>query len=93
MRFAIAAAVIAATPALAQDFDDSYERAMIASDACESAWFDRGRKAAMDELMGAWRDMVLANNPLSRDFDRNIERLDRVDAAAKRCTALVYPDS
>ena len=84
--------IAASGPVLSDDGSDNYRAAMAALEKCETAWFEKGRLSALDELARLLPRVVLEMNPMSRDFEEQSRRANDVTEALRACTAIVYPE-
>jgi hypothetical protein len=93
MRFLIFLFLIAIpTLTAAQSIDDDYAEMRDAAERCESAWFERSRKKALDDLEKAGIRLVVRLNPLSRDHKRRMAYVKEATAELRKCGQRVYGD-
>jgi hypothetical protein len=84
------ALLVAGSPALSGGGSENYRAVMEALERCETAWFERSKRAALDEISRLAPRVVLEMNPMSRDFESQSQRAKDVTDALNRCAAIVY---
>ena len=93
MKKFLTVACICALPAQAQTSTERYHaEAMAALKQCEETWFQSRREEALKVIDDAASRLVVTLNPLSRNYDINMQMLADVTSALKRCGKIVYQD-
>jgi phosphopantothenate synthetase len=64
---------------------------MKASDVCENSWFQFRREKAAETISDQGTYLATTLNPLSRSAEEQMQMLDDVTNALRRCTKLAYP--
>ena len=86
-------ALICALPAQAQTRAERHHTdAMEALKQCEDTWFQSRREDALKVIDRAGMYLAASLNPLSRGYDEDMQLLDEVTSALKRCGKIVYQD-
>ncbi|MEL7299375.1 MAG: hypothetical protein AAFM92_03235 [Pseudomonadota bacterium] len=92
MRYVFFALLLAA-PVSASDSDQAFSDAQKAAERCQSAWLQRSRLSALEDIDRAATELAQQIDRHSPELETAIKRLDLVTSWFTECSKAAYPES